>query len=621
MTKSPAILSWLLFALAGSLWAQVPDNPPTPPPTTRPPTPATTPSIIPAPTPSAPKDAGSPVGQEIPFFDPGSEVVSWGGKFWNISNHRIFQSRFEKYLNAPEQTSAEHVEYQQMLREILDLLSPENTNGRKVYQAFVLLCRAGAYDVDAGLCQTLGGAIATAIQAQRNQNQIAQTVDEFQREIQRQQALVTMYTAAQEHTVSNTGTKTAGGALVNPNEVRKTFAVKEAAALQAQIGALTAKREISALQARIQFQALMIQLFLQRRFQHVVIACQLYRQIFPEGDAALQLSGQSKQFFTKDVGVPPTVSTVQSLATEAIRDVREGVAAYKFLCEKKEMESATKRLGETFIVGEYLPEIRTLPRDEKRLALAFMQKSNRLLGALEVKDYTQADTLVKELEEFAKDFDATKPRAAIETARTVSGLHLARARNAAIAGDQKTFEDQLQHAAAIWPLNPALAAMTGPLFATGDQQAKALNDFDQLLSQGNLRQIFNDKLRFIAAAANAPAYQEKLRKVLDDMQNVETAAAKAQEFAKRGDPAGAWEAVERAARQFPDDVKLNQLRGNFSSEAAGFVQALKTAQQLETQNQTGSSLAWYLKAQRQYPLSEFAREGIDRLVAKLLPTP
>jgi len=40
---------------------------------------------------------------------------------------------------------------------------------------------------------------------------------------------------------------------------------------------------------------------------------------------------------------------------------------------------------------------------------------------------------------------------------------------------------------------------------------------------------------------------------------------------------------------------------------------------LEAQGQTGSSLTWYLKARRQYPLSEYAREGIDRLIAKLLP--
>jgi hypothetical protein len=43
------------------------------------------------------------------------------------------------------------------------------------------------------------------------------------------------------------------------------------------------------------------------------------------------------------------------------------------------------------------------------------------------------------------------------------------------------------------------------------------------------------------------------------------------------------------------------------------------AQQLETKGQTGSSLAWYLKAQKQYPPSEFAQDGIQRLVQKVVP--
>ena len=161
--------------------------------------------------------------------------------------------------------------------------------------------------------------------------------------------------------------------------------------------------------------------------------------------------------------------------------------------------------------------------------------------------------------------------------------------------------------------------MSGTIFNQSDLQQVAIADFDKLLSQGNLREIFNDKLRYIAAMATFPERHEKLKKVLENMQAIETAVARAQEFARRGDLAGAWEAVERAAQDFPDDVKLNQLRGNYSSEAAGFVESLRTAQRLETQSQTGSGLAWYLKAQRQYPLSDYAKEGIDRLAKKIIP--
>jgi hypothetical protein len=52
---------------------------------------------------------------------------------------------------------------------------------------------------------------------------------------------------------------------------------------------------------------------------------------------------------------------------------------------------------------------------------------------------------------------------------------------------------------------------------------------------------------------------------------------------------------------------------------ADFVRTLRTAEQLEAKGEIGSSLAWYLKAQKIYPASEFAQQGIDRLVKKVLP--
>jgi hypothetical protein len=47
---------------------------------------------------------------------------------------------------------------------------------------------------------------------------------------------------------------------------------------------------------------------------------------------------------------------------------------------------------------------------------------------------------------------------------------------------------------------------------------------------------------------------------------------------------------------------------------------IRSAEELEKREQYGSSLAHYLKAQKIYPASEFARDGIARLVKLVLPT-
>jgi hypothetical protein len=75
----------------------------------------------------------------------------------------------------------------------------------------------------------------------------------------------------------------------------------------------------------------------------------------------------------------------------------------------------------------------------------------------------------------------------------------------------------------------------------------------------------------------------------------------------------------RAITPFPEDNKLSQTRANLTTQASDFVRTLRGAQDLEKRDQVGSSLAWYLKARKIYPGSEFAGDGIDRLVKKILP--
>ena len=618
------LLALTSFAPPGaSLLAQVPDAP------------APAPAAAPA-APAAPASAGTPagaqppgnnfLGKDVPFLDPGGEMLSWDGKHWNINNNRLFGARFEKYLNADAETNADAARYRQIVSTILTKLSPYKISPATMDEAYKLLPQASGFEIDAGLSDALASSVYSVWQARRESNRLVEAdkaMDEERRKVEWNARISS----------SNLGTDQPPGARASKAEQEqweKDQNIKRDLTLQphltrlVEIKALTvanrAKRELSELQTKIEFQALIVQFFLQRRFQHVLMATQFYRVVFGDGDTTLKVGDDAKKLFSQTTGMPPTVSVLDSLAKEASRDAREGVEAYKFLLTKNELESATKRLAEAFAVGEYLPELRTLSRDDKRQALAFTQKSNQLLSALEVKDYTTAARVVKDLETFARDFDNSKPMAVIETARTVAAMHLAKAKNAAVANDRTTLETELRQATEIWPRNPALSELSTAIFSQSDVQQKALTDFDQLLSQHNYRQIYNDRIRYIAATSIAsPERQEALKKVLEDMQTIEGAVLRSSEIAKRGDYAGAWETVETVFKQFPDDNKLNQVRASLTTEAAEFVRTLRTAEGLETKKQYGSSLAWYLKAQQLYPASTYAADAVQRLVKEVLP--
>ncbi len=561
-------------------------------------------------------------GIPIPKYDPGSEIFEWNGFKWNIYDNRVFQARFEKYLNAQEETSEADQAYQNVMDTMMAKLAPGRATPASMDEAFALLPQASNYESDARLCDDIANAVYAVWLSKREDARMRSALNALEQERKRHEwnIQVSRGSSGLAPTADNApDAATRRAERQMETEARTLPHVTRLAEVNAALKANEAKRQLSEVQAKIEFQALLVQLFMQRRFQHVLLGTRFYRTLFGDGDTRLQLKGDAEKFFKRSTGLPPTVGILDSLANEAVRDANEGVRTYQFLVDSNELASGSKRLADAFVIGEFLPSLRTLPRVEKRKTLAFTQKINQLLSALDVKDYTLADQLLPELRAMASDFDDSKPRAVIETSRTIASMHLAKARNAAVAGDREGLETELRLAAEIWPRNPALNELSTSIFSQSDVQQRAMVDFDQLLSQKNYRQIYEDRVRFIAATALYPDRVAQLQEVLENMQAIEGTLIQAREIAKRGDSAGAWEAVERIHGRFPNDLALSEMRATLTTSAADFVRTLRNAEDLEGRGQVGSSLAWYLKARQLYPPSDFAREGIDRLVNQIFP--
>jgi len=297
--------------------------------------------------------------------------------------------------------------------------------------------------------------------------------------------------------------------------------------------------------------------------------------------------------------------------------VDEAVVAFEQLVLRKDYDSASKRLMEAYAIGEYLPRIRRLPMTQKLKVLDYVRDGNQLINALEMRDFGLAEELVKKLRLTSKDFDFSKPQAAIETARALADMRLTAAKAAMLKGDQVTYASEMKGAAELWPTNPKLREQYEMAGKNNDFQANTLMDLDRLLSQRNYRQIFNEQGRYFAAAFNDPVRQEQISKVIADVTGVTVALTTAAEQARLGSVFGAWEAIEHAYEKFPDDPEVTKMRSEMSVKASEFVSAIEKARQHEQRKQTGSALAWYLKARRMYQPSEIARDGIQRMVASL----
>ncbi|MEI6071336.1 MAG: hypothetical protein WCS31_06065 [Verrucomicrobiae bacterium] len=562
------------------------------------------------------------LGLGVPSFDPANELVTWNGSTWNITNERLFASLFERYLNAPEESKLTVLEYEKLLLKIHDLLSPSNVSVPNIDQAFRLLSLAAGFEMDGNISDVLRGQIYASWMAKNEIARLQSASSTLQTERNRLEWNLKM--AAQANRMQTVRSGAANAVLDEANRKSVQEATIEPIAKRLlEVETLLKKKDLdkeySLSQARTDFQVIIVQFFLQRRFEHVPIAIDFYRAIFNDGASQVKLGDEAMSLFSKTMGNPPTLATLDAAAREIAQNVRQGEKSIKVMLDHLQIQSASKRLAEAYMLGENMPEMRIHPLESKQKILTFVQKSNRLLAALDVKDYAQAESLLAELQREALDFDPTKPNATIQTSKLSASLHLAKARNAAVSGDKATLEKELQEAAEVWPTNPQLKELAAKIFEQADVGAQALSDFDRLLSQKNYRQIYDDKMRFIAATAMHPDKQEALKKILDDITQIEIAMQRAAEIEKRGDSAGAWESVKTAAKDFSDDTKLNQFLANLTIKAATFVDTIQTGEEYEKNDHPACALTAYLAAQKIYPPSQFAREGILRITKEILP--
>jgi Flp pilus assembly protein TadD len=206
------------------------------------------------------------------------------------------------------------------------------------------------------------------------------------------------------------------------------------------------------------------------------------------------------------------------------------------------------------------------------------------------------------------------------TAQVQSMMLLGQATIAAQKGNEKTASDAMAEALEIWPTNPKLMSGASSYFSQKDEGNELTSDFDRDVRDQNYRAIYEKALAFGPAVKDDPARVQQLKDAVEKVKTAEAATEKANYMVINGDVNGAWETIELATKDWPDDMRLNKLLADLSGRSADFVSALNKAHDAEAKKELGYSLTWYVNAQNFYPPSQIANDGIDR-VSKLILSP
>ncbi len=634
------------------------------------------------PAPSTPTDTapppkqgggGSPLGQEIPMLDPSAETITVGGVSIPLGDNRLLKARFEKYLNQPPETDAEAEEYRKTLDEILSTISPFASGGPDLKSAFKLLPRASSYPGDANLCMSLAESIYMALLSKKDVTSLSalnKSIEQEKQEIIRRADWAAR--TDRDGTLGDSravGDGTGGGALRNTNGNQgnnqngnnnqgnngnnnnnnnrnrggggNNTANGPAMGPGAGINSLkyeeTLRRineieilkkqniirtEAQTIRTKAQYQVTMVQWFVQRRYEHVLMAARFYNQIWKDGDATLRVDENSdvSKLFSESLGISPTVASLDSLSNEAIREVGKYIEAFDLLLSRDELHSASQRLMEAYALGEYLAPVATLPLDKKRRVAEYVRDLHELYGTLQARDYVRGKELADSLKAKAKDFPSSKVDSAIAAYTLASDLAIEEAKTHLLGRDADKAAEKIKVATEIWPTNPKLEEFRTLVNNSGGI-ATARNDFDRLLSEGNYREIAKRQYELAPAIQGDPTKEDAFKQIMENLQKIEAALGKAGEFSRLGQNYGAWEQLAEIREQFPDDPKLGRELELLAPKVADFTLALDKARQFEnrTPKQTGSALSWYLKARSIHPQSVQAEKGIGRLLDEILP--
>lgn len=581
------------------------------------------------------KESQSPYGNEVPFIDPTQETITLMGHTFNLGDNRL-GGQFEAYLADSPNMSKAAQDYRDTIDAILDAVSPHTkgvSTAQKLRNGFALLPRAASYPGDGKICDSLSNAIYAAMLSRGAVKNSKDYIADLEKEKKRlaYNADVIAKKAEMGKKSKEKTTTQSRGRKTTVEKAADSFELQEIQKRILEIEALKklhqAKDEVNIVQAKIQYQALLAQLFVQRRFEHVVIGTRFYNLIFRDGDSRMRLKKNSDvaKFFGEGLGVDPTVTGLDSAANEAMRKVSTFVAAFHNHLSHNELHSASKRLTEAFAIGEFLPVVQTVPRDERRKILEYVRDGNALVKAMDVRDYARAKELLAGLKKQSADFDSTKAEGAIAAYTRVSDGHLRAAKIALMKGDEAKFQQELKNATSVWPTNPNLREIDkklDSLIADGDTGRTLLNDFDRLLSENNFREIFKRQYEFMPVVQSDEKRLDAIKQIIRNITRIDTTIQLANQASLGGNDFAAWEALAELRDEFPKDPELLQRLEKLSSRVADFTVALSKAKEFEDNKfnpQTGSALAWYMEAKTIYPDSRHAQKGIDRLVKRIAP--
>ncbi len=545
-------------------------------------------------------------------------TLNWKGKTFNVGNSRLVRARFERYLSMPA-TDQNFDKYKSIIDDISASLSAENDRlpDAALRAAWDRLFDAAQYDVDGGSSITIANLV---YQSWRMLNEFKTAKrEEAEQEAAQKQAKFEAREAANFLEYSNDRLKQ-----LNPSTRKKvlsrtqgvsdlSYRTQDLAAETAKLAAKQAATSAVATTTVLQFQSQIASFLFERKFQQAQIASMFYRHIYRGSQQNLQVGLEQIQTLMPLSSFTPVVGSFENIATEARKDVADGMRSVETLYNAGERYGALERLMETFALGEFDPQLAVFPYEKRKMLHKIYRDISALKSLADSRDWGAMERILEEFRTIAPDFPAKEALAKIRAAERVSDMHVMAAKQAAALGKVEEVKKSLTAAMEAWPLNPAIQTFNSELLGMATGAAQYVSKFDGFLARKNYREIAAEAAEYALAFRKDAARAEQLKKIVVRVSQIDMLIAQAEEFEKQNNKYFAWDILEQARAIDGDDPKLALALARLAPEVSDYVKLLSQASAAEKIENYAVALNCYLAAQEIFPASRPCRIGIERV--------
>lgn len=394
---------------------------------------------------------------------------------------------------------------------------------------------------------------------------------------------------------------------------------------------------------KLQFQQLIVELAMQQRYIHALIACGFYRHSFKQGNMALSEDAYPSPGGPAHAGQEPspeseignqptpsqpatgipvvsTITAMEVLLTNRIRDAMRDRESIDNMIDEDQTSAAESLLRKMVTNARYQPELHTISYENRQKIQKFTMIVRQLDEALNSLDYDQIEILAGELSKISSDTGSADLLSFAREQPSKALFWIDQAEVAIKLRDIGSANTLLSAAKDRCPLDGVVEERIKKLQDEIVTNSAALEDLRRVVKKGDYQEAYSrmDEFAPLVASGDDSELRGEFEQLIEQEKSLRTSIERSESLQRFGSTADAWLAVQEVPSGIANDPRVMERKNQLAGSCPAFIGNYTKARLHEEQGRKAVALAFYLSALSDAPGNETITSRIQSLGDQIL---